>query len=299
MSGQQITASRPESANERTLALLKILGLPPERVEDLRTLPMEKLVNAFRAAGYFGPVKDGRSMPRDPFDPDAPPLSAHVPMILGNAHDETRVLIGGGDPSLFSLTWDELPAKLEMVRPFMGDLKAEDVVAKYRAFYPKYSASDVFFAATTAFRSWRGELIESERRAAQPVAAARTWVYQMDWCSPVAGGVFRAPHTMDIPFMFDNTALAPGMCGDDPTAAGLARTMSGMLVAFAQTGDPNAQTGDRNTHKTGLPHWPTYDLKSRATMLFDNHEQKTHVQNDPRGDERRLVETVTYTQPGT
>jgi len=292
MSGQQITAARPESANARTLALMKLLNIAPERVDDLRTVPMEQLVNAFRSAGYFGPVKDGRSMPRDPFDPGAPPISAHVPMILGNAHDETRVLIGGGDPSLFSLGWDALPAKLEIVRPFLGDLKAQDVVAKYRAIYPAYSASDVFFAATTAFRSWRGELIESERRAVQPEAAKRTWVYQIDWRSPVDGGKFGAPHTMDIPFMFNNTALAPGMCGDDPTAPLLAKRMSSMLAAFAQTGDPN-------TPQTGLPHWPTYDLRSRATMLFDNHEQKTRVQNDPRGAERRLVETVPYTQPGT
>jgi len=294
MSGQQITAARPESANARTLALLKALSLAPERVEDLRTLPMEQLVNAFRSAGYFGPVKDGRSIPRDPFDPDAPPISAHVPMILGNTHDETRGLIGSGDPSTFSLTWETLLPKLEVVRPFLGDLKTEDIVAKYRVMYPAYSASDVFFAATTAFRSWRGELIESERRAAQPEAAKRTWVYQMDWRSPVDGGKFGAPHTMDIPFLSDNTALAPGMCGDDPAAPPLARIMSGMLAAFAQTGDPNA-----HAQQTGLPHWPTYDLQSRATMLFDNHEARTHVQNDPRSAERRLVETVPYMQPGT
>jgi para-nitrobenzyl esterase len=292
MSGQEISASQPENANARTLAMLKSLDISPDRVDDLRTLPMEKLVSASRAAGYFGPVKDGRSLPRDPFDPDAPPLSAHIPMILGNTHDETRLLIGAEDRSLFSLTWDALPAKLDgAVRQFMGDLKVEDVIAKYRVFYPSYSASDVFFSATTAFRSWRGQVIEAERRAVQPVAAARTWVYQIDWCSPVVGGIFRAPHTMDIPFFFDNTGLAPGMCGDDPTASGLAKVMSSALVAFAQTGNPN-------THKASLPHWPIYDLKSRATMLFDNHAEKTHVQNDPRGNERRLVETVPYTQPG-
>jgi para-nitrobenzyl esterase len=290
MSGQQITAARPQSATTRTLALLKALDLPPERLEDLRMLPMEKLVNAFRSAGYFGPVKDGRSIVRDPFDPDAPPISADVPMILGNAHDETRLLIGGGDPALFSLPWEALPAKLEMVRPFLGDLKTVDVVAKYRELYPAYSASDIFFAATTAFRSWRGELIESERRAVQPAAASHTWVYQMDWRSPVDGGRFGAPHTMDIPFMFNNTALAPGMCGDDATALPLAKMMSDRLVAFAQTGNPNG---------SGLPHWPVYDLKSRATMLFDHHAKKTHVQNDPRGGERRFMEQVPYTQPGT
>jgi len=294
MSGQQITAARPESATARTTALMKALELTSTRLDELRTMPMENLVAATHSAGYMGPVKDGRSMPRDPFDPDAPLLSAHVPMILGNTHDETRLLIGGGDPSLFSLTWEELPTKLEVVRPFMGELKTEDVVAKYRAIYPHYSASDVFFAATTAFRSWRGELIESERRAAQPIAAARTWVYQMDWRSPVDGGKFSAPHTMDIPFMFDNVALASGMCGDDASALPLAHTMSSMLAAFAQTGDPNS-----HAKESDLPHWPVYDLKTRASMIFDNHEQKTRVGDDPRGQERLLVETAPYTQPGT
>jgi len=294
MSGQQITAARPESATARAEALLRALELTPARVDELRTMPMEKLVAASRSAGYMGPVKDGRSVPRDPFDPDAPPLSAHIPMILGNTHDETRLLIGGGDPSLFALTWESLPAKLEVVRPFLGELKTADVVAKYRAMYPEYSASDVFFAATTAFRSWRGELIEAERRAAPPMAAAHTWAYQMDWRSPVDGGRYGAPHTMDIPFLFDNTALAAGMCGDDATALALSHTMSNMLVAFAQTGDPNSNARNRN-----LPQWPVYDLKNRATMLFDNHAEKTHVADDPRGAERRLVETVPYTQPGT
>ena len=61
-----------------------------------------------RTPAYLGPVKDGQSLPRDPFDPDAPPLSADIPMILGNTRDETRTLIGRGDPSLFSLSWDTL-----------------------------------------------------------------------------------------------------------------------------------------------------------------------------------------------
>ena len=55
---------------------------------------MEQLVKVSRAPAYLGPVKDGRSLPRDPFDPDAPPQSAHIPMILGNTKDETRTLIG-------------------------------------------------------------------------------------------------------------------------------------------------------------------------------------------------------------
>jgi para-nitrobenzyl esterase len=287
MSGQQITASRRETATARSQAVLSALKLPDNRVDELRTMPMEQLIQASRAAGYYGPVKDGRTLMRDPFDPDAPPLSAGIPMILGNTHDETRLLIGGSDPEAFSLSWDTLPAKLQKHAQFLGNLNLEDVIRQYRGMYPRYSAPDVFFAATTASRSWRGQLIEAERRAAEPSAATHTWVYELDWRTPMDGGKWGAPHTLDIPLVLDNVAVADGMSGDGPEATRLASLMSNTLIAFAQTGNPN--------HR-GLPHWSTYDLTQRLTMSFDTHSQ---IVKDPRGEERTLIEQVPYTQPGT
>jgi para-nitrobenzyl esterase len=287
MSGQQITASRRESATARTRAVLKELNLPESRIAELRSIPMEQLIQATRAGGYMGPVKDGRTLVRDPFDPDAPPLSAHIPMILGNTHDETRLLIGGGDPSTFDLTWETLPAKLSVVAQFLGDKKPDEVVRQYRAMYPAYSAADVFFAATTAFRSWRGQVIEAERRAAQPEAAPHTWVYELDWRTPIDGGKWGAPHTLDIPLALDNVAVADGMTGDGPEAVQLAALMSDTWIAFARTGNPN--------HKS-LPEWRPYDLAKRSTMSF---AAQSRLVNDPRGGERRLIEQVPYTQPGT
>ena len=170
MSGQQITASRMTTATRHAEQLLTALALPRERVKELLSVPMARLIEVSRAPAYLGPVKDGRSLPRDPFDPDAPPLSASIPMILGNTKGETRTLIGRGDPSMFALTWDTLQAKLEANSPFMGTLDRAKVIADYRRWHPQYSPSDVFFAATTDSRSWRGQVIEAERRAAQPVA---------------------------------------------------------------------------------------------------------------------------------
>ncbi|HVU45634.1 MAG TPA: carboxylesterase/lipase family protein [Terracidiphilus sp.] len=287
MSGQQITASRRESATERSRAVLAALNLPVSRIDELRTIPMEQLIAASRAAGYYGPVKDGRTLVRDPFDPDASPLSASIPMMLGNTHDETRLLIGGGDPAAFALTWDELPAKLHVVSQFTGDINPTDIVAKYRAMYPSYSPSDVFFAATTAFRSWRGQLIEAERRAAQPAATAHTWVYELDWRSPVDGGKWGAPHTLDIPLTLNTVDVADGMTGNGLEAQTLSALMSDTWIEFARTGNPN---------NAGMPQWLPYDLKNRWTMSFD---AASRVVKDPRGSERRLVEQVPYTQPGT
>lgn len=286
MSGQQITASRITTATRHAEQLVSALQLPRDRVRELRTLPMEQLIKVSRAAAYLGPVKDGRSLPRDPFDPDAPPLSAGIPMILGNTAGETRTLIGRGDPAIFSLTWDTLLPKLQAHSPFMGDLDRRDVIAKYREWYPAYSPADVFFAATTASRSWRGQVIEAERRASQATAADHTWVYQFDWRSPADGGRWGAYHGIDVPFIFDNVAAVPAIASSSE-AKPLATRMSGMCIAFARTGRPDTP---------GLPKWPVYDLSRRATMVFD---AAPRVIDDPRGHERRLFAQVPYVQPGT
>ena len=292
MSGQQVRAAPESIATARSRDFLTKLGISQVSADKLRSaldgMPLEQLQEAARVSSGWLPVVDGRSLPRDPFSPDAPPISSEVPMILGNTHDETRGLIGGGQPALFSLTWEELPAALEKnVGAYLGPVKAETIVSDYRSWYPQYSPSDVFFAATTAFRSWPGQVIEAERRAASP-AQRRTWVYEVDWPSPVAGGRFRAPHTLDIPFFFDNLALAPGMVGEDvESAQPLATAMSESLIAYAKTGDPN---------HPGLSHWPPYDLMHRPTMIWNTPPR---VVDNPRGNERELASQAHYRQPGT
>ena len=295
MSGEQVTAAPEAIATARTRKFLEQLGLentaPGKLRAALNAMPVERLEQAATVSAAWLPVVDGHALPRDPFSPDAPPLSQDVPMILGNTHDETRGLIGGAHPELFSLSWPELPSALETyVRSFLGPVSPQTIVAHYRRWYPHDSPSDVFFAAATAFRSWPGQLIEAERRAQSP-AQPRTWVYEMDWPSPVAGGRFGAPHTVDIPFFFDNLALAPGMVGssaeDIRRAQPLATIMSRTLVAFGRSGDPN---------HSGLPHWPAYTLTTRPTMIWNT---PPHVVNDPRGNERRLAAEAHYRQPGT
>src|SRR6185312_10549540 len=145
MSGQQLTASGPLNATTRARVFLEALKLPESRIEDVRTVPLDVLLAASRATDpiigrgslYFGPVLDDRTVTRHPFYPDAPAQSAAIPMIIGNTHDETRSLIGQSDQATFSLTWDQLPARLQ---PEMRvDISPERVVTEYRRLYPAYS----------------------------------------------------------------------------------------------------------------------------------------------------------------
>jgi para-nitrobenzyl esterase len=286
MSGQQVTGRTRAHATESARTVLKTLGLTPDRISELKTISTERLAEAMRSAGSsWTPVVDGGALPRDPFAPDASPLSADIPMVMGNTHDETTNLIGGGDPTTFSLTWDTLPGKIQQhVKAFIGDLTPGAIVAEYRRLYPNYTATDVFFAATTAARSWKGFVLESDRRAA--AGHAPTYVYYVNWRSSLDAGKWKAPHTIDIPLVFDNVAESSYTAGA-PEVQGLADAMSEALLAFARTGNPNA---------AGRAHWPRFELPRRPAMIFD---LPLRVENDPRGAERRFFETAPYVQPGT
>ncbi|MEK0267414.1 carboxylesterase/lipase family protein [Stenotrophomonas rhizophila] len=288
MSGQQVTAAGPRAATQRAQIAMHAVGAAD--AEALRTIPMEALLAATRARDpsrvensslYVGPVLDGRSLPVHPFWPEAPAQSVGIPMVIGNTHDETRAFLGN-DPANFALTWETLPAKLEKEQ--YVDLLPSVVIAEYRRLYPHYTPSEVFFAATTAGRSWRGAVEELEARARQ---GAPTWAYQLDWGSPLDGGKFGAFHTLDIPLVFDTTDRPGSRTGDSEAATRVAATMSEALIAFARHGDPN---------HGGLPRWQTYSLARRETMLFDTPSQQA---DDPRGGERRLYQQAPFIQRGT
>ena len=291
MSGQQVTAAGPRAAAQRAAVAMDAVRAPD--LAALLRLPAADLLAATRArdpsrvedsALYFGPVLDEVVLPVHPFWPQAPAQSAAIPMVIGNTHDETRAFLGN-DPGNFALDWNTLPAQLEKQQ--FVDLLPSVVIAHYRRLYPHYTASDVFFAATTAGRSWRGAVEELEARARQPATAAPTWSYQLDWPSPVQEGRLRAFHTLDIPLVFDNAGLPTARTGGGADARALAATMSDALVAFARHGNPN---------HAGLADWAPYTLPQRRTMLFD---VRSRGADDPRGGERELYQRVPFLQRGT
>ena len=287
MSGQQVTASGPLNATARAKAFLEALKVSPQEVFNV---PTARLIEALNTSDpinstqklYFGPVLDQRHLPRHPFWPDAPPQSARIPMILGNMANETRNLIGRSNPTAFSLTFDALPTWL--ATHMRSDTSPAHVIATYQAAYPDISASDLFFAATTAGRSWRGQVEEADARARQ---GAPTWVYRFDLKSPEDGGKWGAYHTLDIPHAFRTLAASGPMTGTGPEARKVSRELSSALVSLARTGSPQSKR---------LPAWPRYSLGRRETMIFDT---TTRVEFDPRGVERALFQTVPFIQWGS
>lgn len=285
MSGQQVTASGPLNATERAKAYLSALKASPD---DLLTMPVGRLIEGLQAVDpilgggvYFGPVLDMRWLRRHPFWPDANPQSNAIPMILGNTRDETRGFFGPDHLKVAGLGWANLAER--MAPELRVDIHPEWLVGEYRRLFPAYSPEQIFFAATTAGRSWRGQVEESDARAK---AGAPTWVYQLDFQSPIEPRR-GAPHTLDIPLVFGTLDAAGSIAGTGAGSRAVSAAMMEAFVSFASRGVPGSPR---------LPRWPRYELPNRATMIFD---ARSRAENDPRRAQRELFARVPYVQPGT
>jgi para-nitrobenzyl esterase len=278
-SGPLVKGVPPAVATETAKAVLEALKLGPDRLDELQALSTAQILDAYKqvaAAGRmrtFGPVTDGASLPRDPFEPDASPLAAEIPLIIGSNKDEMTLFTA--NPALFELDWANLPAALD------GPLHGGDVsatVAGFRQERPDASASDIYFAITTGLFLGANSTRIAERKAAQ--GAAPCYYYIVDWETPVDGGKWRSPHAVEIPMVFDTIGYSAAMVGEGSEAQAMADQLSPAWIAFARTGNPNAP---------GLAEWPAYDLERRQTMVFD---LESRAVGDYRGGERKLFETL-------
>jgi para-nitrobenzyl esterase len=283
-SGSMLRASSSEEATRFARALLDRLGVRPGQLDQLHEIAPEKLLEAKQALESaeenlwkrvaYKPVVDGRSLPRHPFDPDAPRISADVPMLIGVTRDESTYL-PMFDPALRSLDTAGVFAELQTLG--ICGAQAEQLVASYHARRPGESLVDVYIAIMSDLKFRVGAIRQAERKCAQGSAPA--YMYLFAWEAP--GGEYKAGHNLEVPFVFDNVDMAPGLHGPNPDLSlyELARNMSRAWVAFARTGSPN---------HAGLPNWRPYDLKNRATMVLDH---TCAAVNDPQREDRLAMES--------
>jgi para-nitrobenzyl esterase len=269
-SGSLIRTLSREEATRTTRQVLEELKIAPERVDELRHMSAERLLQALesvresqhldvvdRERRFFNPVVDGRSLPTQPWDPTAPEMSAEVPLMVGTTTNE-GTLLAMVDPTLFSLDEATMRAQLKILG--FSDAQLVKVVSAYRATHPTISPSDLFFAIA-ADRLFRMPAIKSAERKAEQ-GKAPVFMYLFAWNAPAFGGKYKAFHGLEQPFAFDNLDTAPGVWNSqrDPRCDELADMVSGAWVAFARAGDPN--------HRK-LPHWGRYTLERRDTLLFN------------------------------
>jgi para-nitrobenzyl esterase len=277
-SGAAVTLVDHDVAVQNAQQLLAKLGIDPKNVRELQKLPVEKIMTAYFAVvkdnptvdvnrAGFAPTVDGKIVTQHPFTPKASTVSPDVPMMIGCTRTE-MTLFSRNDPSAFSQTDDDMRKRVGAI---LGD-SAPAMIDLYKKLNPGASPSDIYFLIASDYRYGAPTMLAAERRAA--LGRAPVFLYYFTWETPVEGGRLKTPHTMEIPFAFDNVKILTRMTGGGPDAMALADKVSDAWIAFARTGDPNTPK---------LPHWPAYDAKDRATMIINNVSK---VLNDPLHEQR-------------
>jgi para-nitrobenzyl esterase len=307
-SGPMLRGLPKEIATETARRLLAGLGIAPHDLSKLNAVPAEMLTSiqlageksqgplsaptkeylashpnapagmaALHAShpGGWGPVVEGSSLPRNPFDPSAPALSADVPLLVGNMRDEA-VLFHRDAPAFFHLDEADLTT---MARKGLGDA-ADRILSVYRQAMPNATPAELVIAVETASSIGTDTLTVADRKSLQPAPAYR---YRDDYQSnvPIAGTdwILRACHASDIAVVFDNYEI-PDLQGNGPGLAEASRAMSGYFASFARSGVPTAQ---------GQPAWPRYYTENRAVMLLNG---QCRVVYDPDSEQRKLWKSL-------
>ena len=276
-SGAAIRIGRPEQATAQAKAFLAKLGIDPSDTARIQAIPAAELVKSVGPGSLtYGPIVDAKSIPRDPFDPGAPEVSANVPFMTGSNLTESTFFL---DTPIEPLNDDELHAHVKGYCK-VDETAAHRLVALYREEHP--TRDNVFLYQLISSEYWMrgGVLGQAERKAAQGRAPA--YVYQFNRLSPARGGKLHCPHGSEIPYVFDNIAAGKAITGDAPAAQLLADKMSAAWVSFARHGDPNMGGAD-------LPYWPPYAAGARAVMVFDD---ETRTELDPDGRARVAVAAI-------
>ena len=276
-SGPGVTSGSQEDAAALADIVLDELGV--ETIEELQAVPAETVLQAGRDAlararsegisGNFGPIVDGTVLPRHPFMPAAPEQSRDIPIMIGWNKDEMTIF---NAPQPWFGTLPE--EGLAMFAQNLGE-DGQALIDHYRTERPDDSPTYIANSAMTA-RFVYGTYTLADQRARQ-ADSAPLYMYQLMYESDANGGILRSPHTLDIPFMFDNVEESRVLVGSGEGPVILGEMMSDAWVSFARDGVPTSDL---------LPEWTPYNLEDRPVMQLD---VEPAMVNDPEGGMREIL----------
>ena len=270
----QLDLSQGRSINATDLQALPIADLVAAQERFLASLSALGADQGGRLA--FCPVVDGDVLPEEPLVAVRRGSARGVPLLIGTNLDEMK-LFSLLEPRYASMTDDLL---LQLAAEVVGNPEVvSKLVEEYRSASSQgreVEASEVWWALSSdwVFRIPAVRMAEAQL----PHNGGQVWSYLFTWPSPLFDGALGSCHALDVPFVFGTMSdpLTAMFVGDSPEARQLAERIQDAWLAFARTGNPNADT---------LPEWPSYDSDRRSTMILG---AACGVEDDPMGTERRV-----------
>ncbi len=261
-SGAMPYVSTKELAQESAERLMKQLHLKAGDWPRLLELSTSTLLDAYEACGgkepfspgarmQWAPVVDGVCLPTQPFEPNAPAMTDHVPMMVGTCRTE---LTAFKPPSLIH-DGDVVEKIAETVA--LGRDEAGELCRVYKQNHPNASDYEVYALAVSDRIFRMASIRTAERKAA--LRAAPAFLYRFDWRTNTGGGAAMTPHGVEIPFVFRNAVLTQKVDGGRDYGP-LEDAISRAWISFARFGDPN---------HPGLARWAAYEALPGTTMLFN------------------------------
>jgi len=261
-SGSIFNPGKGEDSKAYGLAFAAALGVTPQNPDKLNQVTYQELITAGQTAsgilrasgssvrGGFSPTIDGKYVVQSSIDAPTE-FSKNVAMLIGTNLNEftynNRAII--------------IPQKMEEVKAAIAKRYGAESVEKYIALYKEAYPSDDHPQHMLTFDSqFRGGAMK-QAAAKSNQGGAPAYVYLFLWQSPVNDGSLGASHGMELPFMFNNIAMARSLTGGGKEAYELADKISSAWINFIKTGNPNGK---------GLPKWESYNSEKGATMIFDN-----------------------------
>lgn len=272
-----------EQAKAHTAGFMELAGV--KDVTGLRSLSVEQIVQAIEdhldSAGLeadllYAPVIDGVVIPGDPLAAISNGAASGIALLTGTTLDEYRYWIN------YSGFLRYLPLRLvpyfshQTRKKFHGH--EDEIFDFYEKKYPDASCADHTFSFVTDMMF----LIPHIQVAEEQSKYAKVFMYRFDWKSR-AKDYLGACHVIELLFAL-RTFDSPKsyyIVGPEPPMA-LSDAVQGAWVAFARSGNPNT---------VGLPAWPSYDDKSRATMIMNI---QSRVADDLEKDVRLFYKGILY-----
>lgn len=279
-SGATLRLPDREQATALAQQVLDELGITHANLPEIQQIPLNRLMAAYHAVssravdtggGTFAPTMDGEELPFHPFWPTASPVNPDVPVIVGANRTEMTYF---ADDAAFQL--DESKMR-ERVAAIVGEDNVTAVVETYQTENPAANPSELYFLIFSDSRFVMQSITIAERRSELNVAP--TYLYYLTWETAETGRGAMSPHTLDIPFIFDNVRDHPLTAGRE-SAIVLADKISDTIIEFARTGNPNVGK---------LPEWNPYNSETRATMVWNDNSQ---LLNDPISRQREIMQSI-------
>lgn len=263
-SGAKQNVMNSELSEKLGQMVVEELGLDANSFDQLNTIPYVTISKAGnkcvtvlmgpRRPGTikmwgFVPTDNTESLPQQPYKPGFSNLSSDIPLIFGSTFNELdRTFYDRDDMSLEEAT--------TILQSKYGDY-TQDYIDCFKKTYPERSILDL---VGLDCNNRAQSLAAADYQSAN--ASAPVFVYLFNWYFPGPEGQAASSfHSLEIPFVFNNTDMESTIEPGDEKAHILADKMSAAWVGFAKTGTPSS---------LNLPTWEAYTAKNGASMIFDN-----------------------------